>query len=98
MTSLFITFNFWHIYFSFYFEHVMMIPIVIVITLYQVYKKQNDVILLCHEKKLNRKARSGAIFFEGVENMFQNYQLIFNRVQKEKVAYYSSTNQNESSS
>ena len=29
----------------------MMIPIVIVITLYQVYKKQNDVILLCHEKK-----------------------------------------------
>ena len=50
------------------------------------------------KKKLNRKARSGAIFFEGVENMFQNYQLIFNRVQKEKVAYYSSTNQNESSS
>ena len=51
-------------------------------------------------KKKNTKSKSSVRchFFEGVENMFHNYQLIFNRVQKEKVTYYSSTNQNESSS
>ena len=49
----------------------MMIPFVIVITLYQVYKKLNDVIILCHEYKKNTKNKSKssvrAIFFEGIE-------------------------------
>ena len=77
-----------HIYFSFYFEHVMMIPFVIVITLYQIYKKLNDVIILCHEYKKNTKNQiekfdAGPFFSRALKHV-PNCQLILNRVSKKR--------------